>query len=99
MRALLNAAVTDDFTLLTSSPLNIKGGAREARTHQKYLYSPGQVAALAAAMPAPYRALVVLLANAGLRINEALALTRSSLVEREDGGDECVRQAFVTSRR
>ena len=36
-------------------------------------------------MPAPYRALVVLLADAGLRINEALALTRSSLVEREDG--------------
>lgn len=40
MRALLNAAVTDDRTLLTSSLLNIKGGAREARTHQKYLYSP-----------------------------------------------------------
>lgn len=37
-------------------------------------------------MPAPYHALVVLLADAGLRINEALALTRSSLVEREDGG-------------
>lgn len=36
-------------------------------------------------MPAPYRALVVLLADAGLRINEALALTRSSLVERADG--------------
>lgn len=37
-------------------------------------------------MPAPYRSLVVLLADAGLRINEALDLTRSSLVEREDGG-------------
>ena len=37
-------------------------------------------------MPAPYRALVVLLADAGLRINEALALTRSSLIERADGG-------------
>lgn len=37
-------------------------------------------------MPAPYRALVVLLADTGLRINEALALTRSSLVERADGG-------------
>lgn len=37
MRALLNAAVTNDRTLLTSSPLNIKGGAREAaRTRNTY---------------------------------------------------------------
>lgn len=86
MRALLNAAASDERTLLTSSPLNIKGGAREACTLRKHLYSPTQVDALAAAMPAPYRALVLLLADAGLRINEALALTRSSLVEREDGG-------------
>lgn len=86
MRALLNAAVADDRTLLTSSPLNIKGGAREARVSAKYLYSPGQVAALAAEMPVQYRMLVILLADAGLRINEALALTRSSIIEREDGG-------------
>lgn len=86
MRALLNAAVADDRTLIAASPLSIKGGAREARTIQKYLYSPGQVAALAAEMPSKYRALVVLLADAGLRINEALALTRSSIIEREDGG-------------
>ena len=86
MRALLNAAAADDRTLLESSPLRIKGGAREAHVTAKYLYTPGQVAALADAMPAPYCALVALLADAGLRINEALALTRSSLVEREDGG-------------
>lgn len=86
MRALLNSAVTDDRTLLTANPLSIKGGAREARTIQKYLYSPAEVAALAAEMPARYRALVVLLADAGLRINEALALTRASLIERADGG-------------
>ena len=86
LRALLNAAATDDRTLLESSPLRIKGGAREARVAAKYLYSPVEIAALADAMPAPYRALVILLADAGLRINEALALTRSSLVEREDGG-------------
>lgn len=86
MRALLNAAVADDRTLLTANPLSIKGGAREARTIQKYLYSTAEVAALAAEMPARYRALVVLLADAGLRINEALALTRASLIEREDGG-------------
>ena len=86
MRALLNAAVADDRTLLTANPLSIKGGAREARRAQKYLYSPTEVAALAAEMPARYRALVVLLTDAGLRINEALALTRSSIIEREDGG-------------
>ena len=86
MRALLNAAASDERTLLTSSPLRIKGGAREARTLRKHLYSPADVDALADAMPAAYRALVLLLADAGLRINEALALTRSSLVEREDGG-------------
>lgn len=86
MRALINAAVEDERTLLESSPLRIKGAAREPRVVAKYLYSPAEVAALADAMPAPYRALVVLLADAGLRINEALALTRSSLIEREDGG-------------
>lgn len=86
MRAFLNAAVADDRTLLTANPLSIKGGAREVRSVQKYLYSPAEVAALAAEMPAQYRALVVLLADAGLRINEALALTRSSLIERADGG-------------
>lgn len=86
MRALLNAAAADDRTLLTANPLSIKGGAREARRVQKYLYSPAEVAALADAMPEPYRALVILLSDAGLRINEALALTRASLLEREDGG-------------
>ena len=86
LRALLNAAAADDRTLLESSPLRIKGGAREARVAAKYLYSPVEIAALAYAMPEPYRALVILLADAGLRINEALALTRASLLEREDGG-------------
>ena len=86
VRALLNAAVADDRTLLTANPLSIKGGAREARRIQKYLYSPAEVDALAGAMPEPYRALVILLADAGLRINEALSLTRASLLEREDGG-------------
>lgn len=86
MRALLNAAVVDDRTLPAANPLTIKGGAGEARMRQKYLYSTGQIAALAAAMPARYRALIVLLSDAGLRINEALALTRSSLVECEDSG-------------
>lgn len=86
MRALLNAAAADDRTLLAASPLRIKGGAREARVISKFLYTPEQIAALADAMPAQYCALVVLLADAGLRINEALALTRASLLEREDGG-------------
>ena len=86
MRALLNAAVADDRTLLITSPLHIKGAAREARVISKFLYTPAQVAALADEMPAPYRALVVLLADAGLRINEALALTRASILDREDGG-------------
>ena len=86
MRALLNSAVTDDRTLLESSPLRIKGGAREARVTSKFLYTPRQIAALADAMPAQYRALVILLADAGLRINEALALMRASLIERGDGG-------------
>ena len=86
LRALLNTAAADDRTLLIASPLRIKGAAREARVISKFLYTPTQVATLADEMPAPYRALVVLLADAGLRINEALALTRSSILEREDGG-------------
>lgn len=83
LRALLNAAA-DDRTALTASPLLIKGGAREARVTSKFLNAPGQMAELADEMSARYRALVVLLADMGLRINEAL--TRSSLIERADGG-------------
>lgn len=59
--------------------------AKQAPSRNTYI-PPGQVAALTDEMPARYRALVVLLADAGLRINEAHALTRSSLVERADGG-------------
>lgn len=86
MRALLNAAIEDERTILEANPLRIKGATREPRVAAKHLYSPAEVDALAAAIPAPHSALIVLLADAGLRINEALALTRSSLVDHEDGG-------------
>lgn len=85
MRAMLNAAVEDERTLLEVNPLRIKGATRETRTLSKFLYSPAQVEAIAAEMPPQYRALVLLLADAGLRVNEALALTRQSLVEGDDG--------------
>lgn len=51
-----------------------------------FVYSPVQVEALAAEMPTRYCALVLLLADAGLRINGALPLTRASPVEREHCG-------------
>lgn len=79
LRALLYAAVEDDGTLLDANPLRVKGAATEVRAADRYLLAPAEVAALADAVPAPYRALVLLLADAGLRINEALALTRASI--------------------
>lgn len=79
LRALLYAAVDDEGTLLDANPLRIKGAATEVRAADRHLLAPAEVAALADAMPPPYRALVLLLADAGLRINEALALTRANI--------------------
>lgn len=90
LRALLNAAVDDDSTLLDANPLRVRGATAEHRAVERHLLAPAEISAIANAVPAPYRALVVLLADAGLRINEALALTRSCVRGGPRGGSLAV---------
>lgn len=80
MRAMMNDAVASDETALTSNPCRVRGGGKStAPRGERYLLKPEQVEALAEAIRPELRALVVLLADAGLRINEALALHRDCI--------------------
>lgn len=80
MRAMLNAAVESPDTALSANPCQVKGvDTLRGECREKYLFSPDEVAALADAINPRARALVLLSADAGLRINEALALRLSDL--------------------
>jgi integrase len=63
---------------LPTNPCKIKGGSREAVPEMK-CPTPEQVDALAAAVPRPYRALVLLAGYGGLRWGEATALKRRNV--------------------
>jgi len=83
LRSAMTTAVGEG--LLRANPCTIRGGAiprravGRSRPINERLLSPSQVAAAAAAMPARYRALVVMAAWSGLRQGELLALTRADL--------------------
>ena len=83
LRAAMTTAVTDG--LVQTNPCTIRGAATPRRAMGRgramtdRLLSPAQVAAAAAAMPARYRALVLMAAWSGLRQGELLALTRGDL--------------------
>ena len=80
LRAMLSAAVDSDDTALTNNPCRIRGASAARRTMgERYLLSPAEVAAITRAIRPDLSALVILLADAGLRINEALALHRDDL--------------------
>ena len=80
LRAMLNATVKSKNTALAENPCRIKGGGRpRASRGEQYLLRPEEVAAIAGAIRPELRALVLLLADAGLRINEALALRRGDV--------------------
>jgi integrase len=76
LRAILNTAVDDG--LLIRNPCRIAGAGQE-RSAERPLVTPEQVLALADAIDARYRALVVLAATGGLRLGELLALRRGDV--------------------
>ena len=80
LRAMLSAAVDSPGTALTANPCQVAGGGRARPVRgERFLLRREQVDALAAAIRPEARALVILLADAGLRINEALALRREDV--------------------
>jgi Site-specific recombinase XerC len=83
LRAAMTTAVDDG--LVQSNPCTIRSAATprravgRARPVSDRMLSPSQVADAATAMPARYRALVLMAAWSGLRQGELLALTRADL--------------------
>jgi integrase len=73
LRAVLNTAVADG--LLVRNPCRIPGAGQE-RSPERPLVTPEQVLALADAIDARYRALVLLAGAGGLRLGELLGLRR-----------------------
>jgi integrase len=76
LRSVLATAVDDE--LIRRNPCRIKGAGAE-KTSERPVATPQQVLALAAAMPARWRALVLLAAATSLRWGELMALTRADL--------------------
>jgi integrase len=76
LRAMLNTAVRDE--ILVRNPCVVRG-AGVSRSAERTTASVPQVAALAEAVPARYRALILLAAWSGARWGELVALTRDRL--------------------
>ena len=91
LKALMRAA--EDRELIAKTPCRVPYASRRkpsrSRAEQDALIvsmTPEIVAALADHMDPRWRALVVLLAYTGLRVGEALALTRADVTRDEDNG-------------
>lgn len=74
LRALCNVAVADEVLAVNPCRVKAAGVAKAARPSRSI--TPAEVRALAGAVPARYRALVLVLAWGGLRFGEATALRR-----------------------
>ena len=81
LRTICETAVSDE--MIGRNPCNIKGAAVEHSPERPVLTVP-EVEALAAAIEERYAALVILAAWCGLRVGEAVALTRAD-VDLEEG--------------
>jgi integrase len=81
LRTICETAVSDE--MIGRNPCNIKGAAVE-HSPERPVLSVAEVEALAAAIDERYAALVLLAAWCGLRVGEALALTRTD-VDVEEG--------------
>lgn len=81
LRNLLITAADDPRTALTESPhkgVTLKSVGKK-ETKETHLFTLAQIDSIVRHIDPDLRALVILLADAGLRINEALALTRERL--------------------
>ncbi|MST64184.1 tyrosine-type recombinase/integrase [Schaalia hyovaginalis] len=80
MNAMMNLGVKSKKCPLTSNPCQVpRGGKPIPIKPPKYLFADHEIDAIADAIYPRGRALVLLEADAGLRINEALALTRDCI--------------------
>ena len=101
LRAMLQAAVDSPDTLLDTNPCRIRGASRSrsGALGERYLFTAEEVEAVAAAVAPRWRALVVLLADSGLRVNEALALHRDDVHLGADGAFVDVGHSLVRDGR
>ncbi|WP_137810036.1 MULTISPECIES: site-specific integrase [unclassified Gordonia (in: high G+C Gram-positive bacteria)] len=93
LRTILNQAVDDE--ILDANPARVKRAAVKHRKSEPIALSPAEIRALAAAITARYKALVLLGGFSGLRFGELTALRRSDLDMSEDGLAVTVRRAVV----
>jgi integrase len=76
LRTICETAVSDE--MITRNPCNLKGAAVE-HSPERPVFTVAEVEALADAIDERYKALLLLAAWCGLRLGEALALTRSDV--------------------
>lgn len=94
--AMLNTAVDDG--LIDRSPARVKGASSVKHTKRSVvLLEPGELAALADAMPAPLGLVVLLAGWCGLRRGEVFALTRGDVAA--DGSTVTVNKGVVRTGR
>lgn len=74
LRTMMNDAVASTRTALEKNPCRVRNGDSRRGAVERYEFTPEQVQAIADSIDPRGRALIVLLADAGLRVNEALAL-------------------------
>ena len=77
LRTILNTAIADD--LITVSPCRVRGAGASKRARQIRPASLGELEAIAAAMPARYRLMVLLAAWCALRFGEIAELRRADI--------------------
>ena len=93
LRTILNQAVDDE--ILTVNPARVKRGAVKHRASEPVTLTADEIRTLADAVPAQWKALVLLAGFSGLRWGELTALRRSDLDLSADGLAVTVRRAVV----
>ncbi|RAX19465.1 hypothetical protein DRB06_13415 [Actinomyces sp. Z5] len=96
LKGMLNAAVESDETALMENPCRVRGGGiqRQVRGERRLLTSE-EIDRITAAIRSELKALVILLADAGLRINEALALRRRNVQLGDLGGEVVIAHSLT----
>lgn len=82
LRTVLGSAAEDG--LIDANPCTLRGAGQPPPAREVRPLTPAEVAAIAAAMPAQWRSLVLVLAWCGLRGGEALELRRGDVEQRDD---------------